>query len=185
MYFSTIRDVPARMERIVPYDTFVHDLAAGTVPTFAWISPNQCHDMHGIAPASAAKIGNPDCAYVPSGLDHKVIRLGDAWLRDAIGSIRGSSAWADGAAILIVWDEDDYAGFGGLDGSPVGRNGVLLGGSRTPLIVVTNADAPPLKIDVPFNHYYTLRAIEDLFSLDCLELSCDIEHSERITGLLD
>jgi len=185
MYFSTVRDNPARMERIVPYDALARDLAAGTAPTFAWITPNQCHDMHGISPASAEKVHIPDCAYVRTGLDHKVIRLGDAWLSDTVATIRNSPAWAEGAVILIVWDEDDYTGFGGLDGSPIGRNGVLLGGSRTPLIVVTHSDVAPLKIDVPFNHYYTLRAIQDLFDLDCLELSCDIEHSERIVGLLD
>jgi hypothetical protein len=67
--------------------------------------------------------------------------------------VRGAPVWKDDTAIIIVWDEDDYAGSSGIKGSPIGRNGVVLGGSRTPLIVVTSKDTPPRKIDTPYNNY--------------------------------
>ena len=53
-----------------------------------------------------------------SGLDHAVIRLGDDYLRETVGAIRAAPVWTDDTAIVIVWDEDDYAGAGGRQGQP-------------------------------------------------------------------
>ena len=44
--------------------------------------------------SEAAAIGAPDCGYPQSGPDHKVIRLGDDYLRATIGAIRASPASA-------------------------------------------------------------------------------------------
>src|SRR5262249_48334272 len=137
MYFADVRNNPQRLAKVVPYEELAQDLSANKVPNLVWISPDQCHDMHGVSPSAANTIQIPDCGYPDSGLDHGAIKLGDAYLKDAVAAITGSAAWKEGSVLVIVWDEDDYAGFAGTGGSPIGRNGTLLGGSRAPLILVT------------------------------------------------
>jgi hypothetical protein len=181
VYFSRLVGNPDRMARLLPDDGFGADLQ-GSLAGFTWISPDQCHDMHGISPASAAAIGKPDCGYPKSGLDHSVIRLGDNYLRETVGAIRASQAWRDDTAIVIVWDEDDYAGSAGIKGSPIGSNGVVLGGARAPLIVVTSKDEPARKIDTPFNHYSLLATLEAAYGVGCLDHACD---AAPIGGLFD
>jgi len=82
-YFSDVRSSPARMQRIVPSNLLQADLDADTVPDFVWISPDQCHDMHGVSAANAAALGIPLCG----GTDSQVIGLGDAFLADAVSAI--------------------------------------------------------------------------------------------------
>jgi hypothetical protein len=184
LYFAGVRDNAARMARIVPYDALAQDLASNQVPGLVWISPDQCHDMHGIAPEAAAAIKQPDCGYPSSGLDHGAIRLGDAYLREAVAAITGSAAWKDGAALVIVWDEDDYAGFSGTGSSPVGRNGTILGGARAPLVLVTSGTAPAAGVTEPLNHYDLLAAIESSRGLGCLENSCRSAWTNPIAAAL-
>jgi hypothetical protein len=182
-YFSRFVDDPARMARLLPDKGLAADLEGG-LAGFTWISPDQCHDMHGISPAAAAAIGKPNCSFPKSGLDHAVIRLGDDYLRETIGAIRAAPVWSDDTAVIIVWDEDDYAGSSGVMGSPVGRNGVTLGGSRAPLIVVTSKDEPPRKIDTPYNHYNLLATLEAAYGVECLGHACDAKNA-LIDGLFE
>lgn len=46
LYFSAVRSTPARCRRVVGLAQLPGDLAAGTLPSFAWITPNLCDDMH-------------------------------------------------------------------------------------------------------------------------------------------
>ncbi len=183
VYFSRFVDDPARMARLLPDDGFAADLQGG-LAGFTWISPDQCRDMHGISADSAARIGKPECGYPKSGLDHAVIRLGDDYLREIVGAIRAAPAWSDDTAIVIVWDEDDYASSAGVRGSPVGRDGVMLGGGRAPLIVVTNKNAPPRKIDTPYNHYNLLATLEAAYGVECLGHACEAKDA-LIEGLFE
>jgi hypothetical protein len=185
LYFADIAKDPKRMAKIVPYDDFTSDLSANTLPDFVWISPDQCHDMHGISPKAAAVIKAPDCGYPDSGLDHGAIKLGDAYLKETVAAITGSQAWKDGATLIIVWDEDDYSGFAGTAGSPVGNNGTTLGGARAPLIVVTSGTEPAMKFDAPANHYNLLAAIQTAWHLGCLKHSCKAAKGNTLAGLLD
>jgi hypothetical protein len=184
LYFAGVANNPERVAKIVPYDGFAQDLAGNKVADFVWISPHQCHDMHGVSPGNAKAVQMPDCAYPDSGLDHGAIKLGDAWLHDTVGTITGSAAWKEGSVLLIVWDEDDYGGFAGTAGSPVGRNHTTLGGSRAPLIVVTSDQAPARKFDLPVNHYNLLAAIEAEWNLGCLANSCQAGKENTLAGLL-
>ena len=173
VYFANFHDDAKRLEKMTPYDAFLSDLSGGGLADFTWVSPDQCHDMHGVSEGGAAAIKAPDCAYPKSGLDHSVIKLGDAYLRETVGAIKASPAWKEGVAIALVWDEDDYAGAAGIKGSPIGRNGVILGGSRAPLIIVTNEDRPARVLDAPFNHYNLLASIEAAYGVGCLGKACD------------
>jgi phosphatidylinositol-3-phosphatase len=185
MYFSDIRNDPKRMEKIVGFDGFADDLADDHVPNFVWVSPDQCHDMHGVSADDAAAVGIPDCASPASGLDHKVIALGDAFVKDTVGKIMHSRAWQRNSAIVIVWDEDDYAGFAGCCDSPVGAGGVVLGGANAPALVVTSRQPHSQSIGTPFNHYSLLGTIEKVWHLGCLGEACKMHGHELMTRLFD
>jgi hypothetical protein len=185
MYFSDIRNDPKRLEKIVGFDGFADDLAHDRVANFVWISPDQCHDMHGVSAANAAAVGIPDCASPDSGLDHKVIALGDAFVKDTVEKIMKSRAWRRNSAIVLVWDEDDYAGFAGCCESPVGADGVVLGGAKAPALVLTSRGARHQEVGTPFNHYSLLRTIEKVWHLGCLGEGCDIHGAGLMTGLFD
>lgn len=184
MYFSDVNSPGnPRLQRVVPFEkNFDADLAAGTVPAFNWISPDQCHDMHGVSPSSASLIGLPACGYPASGLDHGAIKLGDQFLKDTVSKIMKSRTWqTSNSSIVIAWDENDYSGYSGGPGSPVGEGGTVLGGGDAPLLVI-NSKAGPHKIsDTRADHYTVLATIERLWHLGCLENSC----SPRTSGSLE
>jgi hypothetical protein len=86
IYFTTIRNNPARCNRIVPFTEFGADLQANTLPNYVWITPNMCNDMH-------------DCA----------IKVGDAWLQAWVPQIIASPAWHDQGVLFITFDEGDLS----------------------------------------------------------------------------
>jgi hypothetical protein len=52
IYYSRVADRRARCVHIVPLDELATDERAGTLPTFIWITPNLCHDMHDCDPST-------------------------------------------------------------------------------------------------------------------------------------
>jgi hypothetical protein len=175
MYFSDISSAGnPRLNHIVPFaGNFSADLRTGNVPNFVWISPDQCHDMHGISPSAANLIGLPACGYPDSGLDHGAIQLGDEFLKQTVGEIMASRTWrTTKSSIVIAWDENDYSGYSGGPGSPVGANGVVLGGGNAPLLVINSAAGPHLATNQLADHYTVLATIERLWHLGCLANTC-------------
>jgi hypothetical protein len=82
-YYVGGRDRAACIADDVDLAALVPELAAGTLPTFAFITPNLCHDTH-------------DCP----------VATGDAWLALWVPRILASPAYRDGStAVFIVWDE--------------------------------------------------------------------------------
>jgi hypothetical protein len=192
MYFSRINSPGnPRLQNIVPLEhNLSADLASGNVPNFAWISPDQCHDMHGIDPASAALIGDPKCGYPDSGLDHGAIQLGDAYVKSAVSEIMNSKTWKTSrSTIVLVWDENDYSGSSGGPGSPVGFTTpsgpatTALGGGHAPLIVINSADGPHKTTDQLADHYTLLSTIEQMWHLGCLANTCSPTTSGTFTEL--
>ena len=57
LYFDPVLASQERRERVVPYDRFKSDLAAGSLPDFSLVIPDMCNSMH-------------DCS----------VRTGDQWL---------------------------------------------------------------------------------------------------------
>jgi phospholipase C len=82
LYYDDVRTDPNRCAQIVPFSAFADDLAAGTLPDFAWISPDQCHDMH-------------SCP----------VTDGDAWLATWVPRILAAPAWQEGGVLFITFDE--------------------------------------------------------------------------------
>jgi hypothetical protein len=174
MYFSDIANNPARTSKIVPLENnLASDLASGNVPNFVWISPDQCHDMHGISPSSAALVNLPQCGYPDSGLDHGAIQLGDNYLKQQVAQIMDSTTWkTTNSSIVIAWDENDYSGFSGGPGSPVGAHGTVLGGGDAPFMVINSAEGPHKTTDKLADHYTMLSTIEHMWHLGCLANTC-------------
>ena len=188
MYFRDINyPGSSRLQQIVPFaHRFAHALRTGNVPNFVWISPDQCHDMHGTDPASAALVGFPKCGYPNSGLDHGAIQLGDRFLRQTVGMITSSHVWkTSSSSIIISWDENDYSGFKGTSTSPHGRNGVILGGGRVPLIVINSHSGGHRTVSTLANHYNLLATIQHEWHLGCLGATCGMGPSELLTPLFN
>jgi hypothetical protein len=53
IYFADISSVRARCDKLVGFGALAHDLRAGTMPTFAWVTPNLCDDGHDCSLARA------------------------------------------------------------------------------------------------------------------------------------
>ncbi|WP_458690807.1 alkaline phosphatase family protein [Nocardia tengchongensis] len=200
MYFSDINSPGnARLQKVVPFEnTFDADLKSGNVPNFTWISPDQCSDMHGLSTAAATLINKPDCANPDSGVAHGPIHRGDDWLKSTIGKIMDSDTWKQSrSSIVIAWDENDYSGFTGGPGSPVGANGTVLGGGDAPLLVINSDKVHKEKgekgkpeahhkvsTDVT-DHYSVLSAIEQLWDLGCLANTCQHKAPESLRDLFE
>jgi hypothetical protein len=69
-------------EHVVDYSELDKDIAAGTVPRYAFITPNMIHDMHD-APT----------------------KTGDTWLSHEVPKIMASDAFKNGGVIFLTWDE--------------------------------------------------------------------------------
>lgn len=199
MYFTNVRQNPERLKRIVPSTQLSVDLRrADTTPNFVWLSPDNCHNMHGLPHDDAAAVGIPDCAATEStlapqlrtqaphssapGIDHKVVALGDAYVGSVVQEIMRSPAWRERSAIVIVWDEDDFSGHDGCCGSPTSQGGVL-GGGRAPLLVLTSGHPRHRTVTRPANHYVLLATIQRLWDLGCLAHSCQLADDDLLTDL--
>ena len=186
MYFSRIRNVPSRVNNIVPLPELDYDLTTNT-PNFVWISPDQCNDMHGVSPSSAAALGFPQCGYPSSGLDHGAIQLGDSFLQATVGKIMNSPAWSKNSILVIVWDEDDYNGYpSGCCGSPAGQAGTLgpiLGGAVAPAIIIRSNEPAHRQSNHAYNHYSLLGTIQRIWNLGCLANTCGFNDSNLMFDL--
>jgi hypothetical protein len=83
-YKDILQNDSRRIAHIVPFTQMATDLrSAATTPSFAFITPNVCNDMH-------------DCP----------VSVGDAWLSKTVPVILGSPAFTDSPSLLVVtWDE--------------------------------------------------------------------------------
>ena len=124
----------------VPFTQLATDLAAGTLPSFAWITPNQFNDMH------AAKSTGP-CT---SSWNTKAeVCQGDQWLAANLPAIL-SDGGANDVTVLIVWDEGSTS----------------LGGGGHTLMIETGAGVCLGCADASnINDYGVLSGIEDWFAL--------------------
>ena len=148
MYFADVRGDPGRCAKVVPFNQFDTDLAAGRLPRLVFVTPDLDHDMHG------AGEGGDDAALVTAA---------DRWLEDLYGRLAGSSAWRDGTRLVVTWDE----GAGASAGGPTGCCGGLAAGGRVATIV-TGPGVRPARDDATYSHYALLRSIETLYHLPFL-----------------
>jgi hypothetical protein len=86
VYYNDLRLSAECGSHVVSLDQLTNDLASvETTPSYGWITPNACHDMH-------------DCS----------IATGDRWLQSTVPQLLGSSAFtSQNSLLLITWDEND------------------------------------------------------------------------------
>ncbi len=163
MSFGSVQDDPKRAERIVGFDAFYADAAAGDLPNYAQMIPNQCNDMHGLK-------GN----YVPEDCDRDneagLIARADRELGKIVDAIMAGPQWKakDNSAIVITFDENDQSDAGGHGDGCCGSapdDEYNPGGGWIPTIVITNHGPRGLEDPTPYNHYSLLRTTEDAFGI--------------------
>src|SRR5882724_8809157 len=131
--YQDVQSNPARVANIVDFSQFATDLANNTVADYTWISPDQCHDMHGRA-------STPDDPCDFSQVQ-ALIAVGDAFLKSTVHAITHSKAWTGDSVIFIAWDESDFtgSGFNGFgDDSGCCDSVPGQGGGRVVMIAITS-----------------------------------------------
>lgn len=163
MYFESVIANRAYCEQhVVSFQPLLKDLSsAKTTPNFSFVGPNVCMDGHD-APCS-----NGD----PGGLAEI-----DAFLQIWLPEIIHSPAYQQNGLIIVTFDEGstDAACCGETRGRSPSHPDVALpgmggpGGGRVETVLISKYIKPGTVSAAPYNHYSTLRSIEDLFHLSHL-----------------
>ena len=129
------------------------DLQSGSTPSFAFIVPNQCHDMHGHVSG-----GGAICSSATPAESDLLMAEGDAEVRKIVDGIKASKAWRTGRnAIVLVWDENDFSN----------------SANRVVMLVETNYATNGRTDPKPYDHFSLLKTLEAGFGLTCLNHACD------------
>lgn len=140
---------PAELGKMFPFTQLAADLAAGTVPNFSYIVPNQCHDMHGAPPWCV------DSGSTGSVQQSFLISEGDAFVGSLVNEITSSSLWQAGNnAIVITFDEGNTAT------------------ANVATIVITSHGPRGVTDKTSLNHFSLLASLQKTFGLGCLLNSC-------------
>ncbi|HEY2441779.1 MAG TPA: alkaline phosphatase family protein [Streptosporangiaceae bacterium] len=160
MYFeSVIGDRSYCEQHIVSFRPLLHDLtSAARTPAYSWITPNLCFDGHD-APCVTGE---------PGGLTEI-----DAFLRIWIPQIMNSPAYQQDGLIIITFDEGttSQACCGETAGRSPSHPNVAEpgmtgpGGGRVGAIAISRFIKPGTVSAVDYNHYSSLRSVEDIFGL--------------------
>jgi phospholipase C len=179
--YQDVQSNPARVAKIVDFGQFATDLASGNVADYNWISPDQCHDMHG---RGNTGIPNDPCDFsqVPA-----LIATGDTFLLNTVNAIMNSSAWTGNSVIFIMWDESDFtnSGFQGFgDDSGCCDSVPGQGGGHVVMITISHSDHSSRTSNVAYNHQSMLATIEDGWQLGCLAFTCDTANVPPMSDLV-
>ncbi|HEY3528308.1 MAG TPA: alkaline phosphatase family protein [Nocardioides sp.] len=187
--FDGIKNDPAEMAKVKDYSQLGTDLNSPDAPQFVWISPNQCHDMHGGVYVAVPDHPETPCPYGSTKDDANDAALkqkADHFVEAAVDTIMSSKAWTKRSAIFIVTDENDFTGNPETDGwesaegccdSPYvgnadprvpGWTGGTYGGGLIPAIVVSASGPRGYVGHTPYNHYSMLTTIEQNWHLPYL-----------------
>ena len=163
-YFHSFIDNHDRcVQHVVNLRRLEGDLkSVATTPNYSFITPNLCDDGHDA----------PCVDHAPGGLAQA-----DGFLRKWVPRIMDSPAFRADGVLIITFDEasgppgqDSSACCGerGLPGSTTPPGGSGPGGGRVGAVVLSPLVKPNTVSDVPYNHYSTLRWVEDQFGLSHL-----------------
>jgi phosphatidylinositol-3-phosphatase len=177
--YQDVQTNPTRMANIVDFSQFSSDLASNNVPDYVWISPDQCHDMHGRASSPSDPC---DFSQVQS-----LIATGDAFLQNTVSAIMNSRAWTGNSVIFITWDESDFTGSGfqgfgddsGCCDSVPGN-----GGGHVVTLTISQSDHSARTSNVAYNHYSMLATVEGGWKLGCLAFTCDTTNVQPMSDLV-
>lgn len=134
----------------VGWSHFKHDMAAHHLPTYAFITPDQCHNMH----ASCTRGMN-------------AVRAGDRWLARVIPQIVATPGYRRGRTVIFVtWDEGSH----GQRAEQRGENCLALvhledQSCHVPTFILSEYIAPGTRSGRLFSHYSLLQTTERLLGL--------------------
>jgi hypothetical protein len=117
-----------------PFTELATDLTNGTVASYNFIPPDLCDDMHD----SCSPTNN-------------AIKQGDTWLSKNVPAILASSAYKNGGALFITWDEAETG-----DG-PIGM-----------IVLSPLAKGKGYNNKIHYTHGSTLRSFEEIFKVPLL-----------------
>jgi phospholipase C len=169
--YADVQNDPSRMANIVDFSQFSTDLASRNVPDFAWISPDQCNDMHGRGTSHS-----DPCDFSNEQL---LISAGDTFLNNTVSAIMNSQAWNGNSVIMITWDETEFPfndTSGCCDANP--------GGGHVVTLTISHSDHSARSSNVAYNHYSMLATIEGGWNLGCLDFTCDTQNVQPMTDLV-
>lgn len=167
--FLNFTGTQGALANMTPDTQLATDLAAGTLPNFSFVVPDQCHDMHGVTGICSGTA---------------LISAGDTYVGNIVHEVMNSPVWDRGSnAIVITWDENDFSD----QGQPgTGCCGFDPGGGHVATIVITNQGEEHITDSTPSNHYSLLLSLEDAFGLPCLQNACDAQTGVKpLTPLFD
>ena len=134
----------------VPFPQFNTDVANNNLPTYSWIVPNKCNDMH-------------DCA---SGVNK--ITAGDTFIRDQMTKIMATPDYQNGSTVVFVtWDE-------GVEGGRPFNEDCLAPANlsdescHVATVVASRWVTPGTTSNQFFTHYGLLKTTEKLMGLPYL-----------------
>jgi phosphatidylinositol-3-phosphatase len=162
LYFDDVTDANKPdskkcIEHVRPYPELEADLGSGKVARYNFITPNLCNDMHG-------EVGF-DCPFDPVG---DQIKHGDEWLKAEMPKILASSAYKDGGAVFIVFDEGDEPLGGTASDGPI------------PFLVISPLAKPNFASNTKFTHSSMLRTLQTIFGVPYLR---DAEKSNDLSEM--
>jgi hypothetical protein len=140
---------PGEFANMVPLSQLSADLASRTIPSFSYIVPNECNDMHGAPPwcVDSDRTGTVQQSWL--------IAQGDKFVGNIINKITSSSTWPTGNnAIVVTFDEGNTAN------------------SEIVTIVIANHGPRGVIDSTSYNHYSLLASLQQTFGLGCLINSC-------------
>jgi phospholipase C len=152
VYFTDIASNKTRLQNIQPLNSTTLAATLANPPTFTYIVPNQCHDMHGTTTCTDADA---------------LLRRGDVEVQDLVTAITTAPTFTANSVLFVVWDEDDYSSKFGCCDSVQNR-----GGGHT-LALVVDKNTTWRATPTPMNHYSMLKTIEEGLGLPLLGHSAD------------
>jgi phosphatidylinositol-3-phosphatase len=123
---------PYCIAHVRPYGELARDLEGGKVAHYNFITPDLCNDMHD---GSGCPLSDP-------------IANGDVWLSREVPRILASTAYQEGGALFIVWDEP-----GGDNLAPIG------------MIALSPFAKPGYANTIPYTHSSFVRTVQDIFAV--------------------
>jgi phosphatidylinositol-3-phosphatase len=154
--FTHVSGNPQEMLKLVPDTNLGDDLASGNVPNFAFIAPDQCHDLHGLSICQ-------DTALAP-----QLSQETDAYLKSTVDMIMRSDVWQRGRNALVVTFDEGDTNLGCCDGGDDPFNDTTnSGGGHVVTVVIRNHDHDARQDPTPYNHHSLVATLQAAFGLGC------------------
>lgn len=154
VYFHAIVDSPACKTNVVPLTDLSADLAHPS--DFTWITPNLCSDGHDDPCVGKNEAGG--------------LVAVDAFLKTYVPMIEASPAFQQNGLLIITSDESATSDTSSCCHAVPGPNSPLPGitgggGGLIGTLLIGHCVEPGTKNATPYNHYATLRSLEDAFGI--------------------